>query len=130
SIQALENQLTNYLEAGYQTIAIICPTVSQCQSIFDQLRQRNSQLELSILNHEKATFKSGIVVVPVYLAKGLEFDAVILPEVSSQIYEQEYQRRLLYVACSRALHELSLIYTDELSPFIQGLPPYLYEAIE
>ena len=130
SIQALENQLTNYLEAGYQTIAIICPTVSQCQSIFDQLRQRNSRLELSILNHEKATFKSGIVVVPVYLAKGLEFDAVILPEVSSQIYEQEYQRRLLYVACSRALHELSLIYTDELSPFIQGLPPYLYEAIE
>lgn len=130
SLPVLETQITNYRQAGHQTIAIICPTVAQCQSIYDQLKQRNNQWILSLLAHEKATYKPGIIVVPVYLAKGLEFDAVILPEVGRHTYGQEYQRRLLYVACSRALHALSLIYTDNLSPFIRELPARLYEHEE
>ncbi len=128
SIQALNAQLVEHLGTGYETIAIICPTVSQCQSVFDQLKQYNAELDIALLDHEKATFKPGIIVVPVYLAKGLEFDAVILPEVNNQTYGQEYQRRLLYVACSRALHHLSLIYTHDLSPFVQALPTNLYET--
>ena len=47
------------------------------------------------------------------MAKGLEFDAVILCDVSQGVYEGEENRRLLYVACTRALHRLSLICEKE-----------------
>lgn len=60
------------------------------------------------------------------MAKGLEFDAVVVADASRLSFCAEYDRRLLYVACSRALHNLDLVYTGQLSPFIQGLVPDLY----
>lgn len=126
----LHQQVKEYLRAGHETIAIICPSLAQCKDYFAGLRSLDDELNLALLDNEKATFRSGVVILPVYLAKGLEFDAVILPEVNAETYGQEYLRRLLYVACSRALHELSLLYTNELSPFLRDLPPYLYETIK
>ena len=55
----------------------------------------------------------GVFLLPIYMAKGLEFDAVILCDVSQGVYEGEEDRRLLYVACTRALHRLSLICEKE-----------------
>jgi DNA helicase-2/ATP-dependent DNA helicase PcrA len=115
-------------EEGYETIAIICETVRECQDIFDGLKEYEPRQDVSLLVHERATFKTGVVIVPVFLAKGLEFDAVIVPEANCQKYGEEYQRRLLYVACSRALHSLSLLYKDGegLSSFVQDLSNELY----
>jgi len=83
---------------------------------------------LSLMLDEKSEFKAGVSVLPVFLAKGLEFDAVIVPDASAGKYGEEYQRRLLYVACSRALHSLNLINSDSepLSPFILAMEPELY----
>jgi DNA helicase-2/ATP-dependent DNA helicase PcrA len=124
----LANLLRSHEQERFETIAIVCETVQECQRIFDGLKRHEPDLNLSLLVHEKDTFKSGVLVVPVFLAKGLEFDAVIVPEANAERYGEEYQRRLLYVACSRALHSLSLVYadTDELSPFVRQLPNELY----
>lgn len=113
---------------GMETIAVICETVQECRAIFDGLRKHDPILNVSLLVHEKAKFKPGVIIVPVFLAKGLEFDAVIVPDVSAEKYGEEYQRRLLYVACSRALHSLRLVYTDKtsLSPFVQDMTKELY----
>lgn len=113
---------------GMETIAVICETAEECHTVFDGLTKHDPALDLSLLVHEKAQFKPGVIIVPVFLAKGLEFDAVIVPDVSAEKYGEEYQRRLLYVACSRALHSLRLVYADKasLSPFLQDLPTELY----
>ena len=113
-------------QEGFETVAIICESVTECEEIFASLQDLDPTLDISLLVHEKATFRPGVVIVPVFLAKGLEFDAVIVPEASSHKYGEEHQRRLLYVACSRALHRLSLLYTEELSPFVQEMSKELY----
>jgi len=52
------------------------------------------------------------------MAKGLEFDLVVVYNVSRENYSSELDRRLLYIACTRALHRLELYYTGELSPLV------------
>ena len=50
-----------------------------------------------------------ICIIPSYIAKGLEFDAVIIPDYNAKNYKSFLDNNLLYVACTRALHELVLI---------------------
>lgn len=66
-----------------------------------------------------------VVVLPVALAKGLEFDEVIVPGVTAQGYGAAGDRALLYIACTRALHRLTLTYSGEPSPHlpVEGGPP-------
>jgi DNA helicase-2/ATP-dependent DNA helicase PcrA len=52
------------------------------------------------------------------MAKGLEFDQVIVPEASATNYASDMDRNLLYVACTRAMHRLVLTYTGSLTPFL------------
>ena len=57
-------------------------------------------------------------VLPAYLAKGLEFDAVILANAGGEHYRDESERLLLYTACTRALHVLRVYCVGEPSPFL------------
>ncbi|HHY15416.1 MAG TPA: AAA family ATPase [Firmicutes bacterium] len=114
------------LRRNYNTVAVICPTLRECERLYSQLSGLYAQGDISFLNDERAPFQNGVVIVPVFLAKGLEFDAVVLPEVGETVYREEFQRRLLYVACSRALHELRLLYTGALSPLLRAVPQKLY----
>lgn len=52
------------------------------------------------------------------MAKGLEFDEVIVPNVSDEVYHAEYDRSLLYIACTRAMHKLSLFHSGTLTKLI------------
>ena len=115
-------------KGSFETIAVVCETVQECQHITAHLNKPDPALDLSLMLDEKSEFKAGVSVLPVFLAKGLEFDAVIVPDASAGKYGEEYQRRLLYVACSRALHSLNLINSDNepLSPFILAMEPELY----
>jgi DNA helicase-2/ATP-dependent DNA helicase PcrA len=91
------------------------------------LRLQDVGVQPSLLIRESAEFERGVLVLPVFLAKGLEFDAVVIADVSTAQYSAKYDRRLLYVACSRALHKLDLICSGDLSPFVKSLPAELYE---
>lgn len=62
------------------------------------------------------------------MAKGLEFDAVLIYEASNSNYHNASERQVLYVGCSRALHHLSLYSSDGLPPFIASIPAELYET--
>ena len=68
------------------------------------------------------------MLIPVYLAKGLEFDAVIAYDVSAANYG-EAERRLLYIVCTRALHRLILFCPGELSPLLANLDPGLFRIL-
>ena len=58
--------------------------------------------------------------MPIYMAKGLEYDAVIVYEVNEDNYYDKEDKQLLYIACTRALHRLSLCYTGKISKFLEG----------
>jgi len=53
------------------------------------------------------------------MAKGLEFDAVMVYGVDNDSYNNDYDKRLLYIACTRALHRLSLYYTGKITKLLK-----------
>ena len=55
-----------------------------------------------------------------HLAKGLEFDRVIVPEATAANYANDMDRNLLYVASTRAMHRLTLTHVGEATPILQG----------
>ncbi|MGR5874136.1 ATP-binding domain-containing protein [Bacillus pacificus] len=73
---------------------------------------------IKLVKSNSAEYEQGIVVIPAYLAKGIEFDAVIIYDASKDVYSDESVRRLFYTACTRAMHELQLYSVGEVSPFI------------
>jgi DNA helicase II / ATP-dependent DNA helicase PcrA len=70
-------------------------------------------------------YEQGVVVIPSYLAKGIEFDAVIIYDASSRQYGDESLRRLFYTACTRAMHELQLFSVGEPTSFIENKETYM-----
>jgi len=68
----------------------------------------------------------GVIVLPIYLAKGLEFDAVIAYDISAQNYPDTNSVGLLYTIASRAMHHLTLLSVGDVSPLIVHLDPTLF----
>ncbi|WP_416221660.1 ATP-binding domain-containing protein [Rhodohalobacter sp.] len=58
------------------------------------------------------------MITSAHLAKGLEFDRVIVPHVSAENYQTAVDRSMLYIACTRAMHRLTLTHTGEMSSLI------------
>ncbi len=123
-VDQLTNTITDCLREGCESVAIICKTRNEVKQVTELLRNR---VKFTAISHEIEFFPSGVVVIPVYLAKGLEFDAVIIYNATQENYGLESDRNLLYTACSRALHYLYVYYSEELSSFIADIDPSLYQ---
>ncbi|WP_047153492.1 RNA polymerase recycling motor HelD [Aneurinibacillus tyrosinisolvens] len=108
---------------GHETVAVICKTVRESQEAYEMMK---SEVPLRLIGKETVSFEKGTVVIPAYLAKGVEFDAVIIYNGSQARYGRESERRLFYTACTRAMHELSIYFTGETSPFLSALPQDTY----
>src|SRR5699024_11850781 len=81
------------------------------------------------MDHETYTFTKGVLILPSYLAKGIEFDGVIIYNASKEVYNRESERKLFYTACTRAMHALHLFTMGEKSPFLNDADQYTYVEI-
>lgn len=113
--KTIAEAIKTYHEQGYKSIAIICKSEKELEEVQNRLKDL---VYKEILNNISNDAQSYIVVIPAYLAKGLEFDVVIVYNVSDYNYKSYFDKRLLYVACTRPLHQLVLYYTGEKSSFI------------
>jgi len=109
-------------EAGHKNIAIICKTAKESKTAFEAIKQNH---DARLIEKGTLTFESGINVVPAYLAKGIEFDAVLIFDVSE--YQREEERKLLYTACTRAMHELYVLSVGKLSPLLERVSKKTYD---
>ena len=121
-VQTIEKILTE----GWHSIAIICKNTYQSKNIHMDLK---AHMDLNLVIDEDDTFHQGIIVIPSYLAKGLEFDAVLVINADAINYSHEEERHILYTICTRTLHHLSLFYFGNPSPFISGMDQELYQII-
>ena len=83
---------------------------------FYELLSREHQVHL--LSQDSTRFTNGVSITSIRMAKGLEFDEVIVPDADNRNYASDYDRNLLYIACTRAMHKLTLFYTGSPSPFL------------
>ena len=109
-------QIRSWQQAGYDTIAVICRDEAEASRVSSQLA---AQIVLADSNPTTAEFGSGVMVLPVEYTKGLEFDAVLLYNPSEEKYPAtDAFVKLLYVAATRALHELAVLHTGDLTKLI------------
>ncbi|BBI36633.1 RNA polymerase recycling motor HelD [Cohnella abietis] len=114
---------------GFDTIAIITKTEAESRDAYEALMKQGCE-DLRLITKETLTFVKGTVVIPAYLAKGVEFDAVLIYDASTLAYNRESERKLFYTACTRAMHRLVLYSIGEWSPYLQALDTTLYEAVQ
>jgi DNA helicase II / ATP-dependent DNA helicase PcrA len=112
--QELIRLVSRFRSSGQQSMAIICKTPSQAKSVNKIL----DSPDVYLLAEESTAFRTGVVITTVPLAKGLEFDEVVVPFVSADHYQTDLDKSLLYIACTRALHQLTLTFTKERSRFL------------
>lgn len=105
------------LSHGYKTIAVICKTKDELKEVYSMMKNK---IDLRILDSSDEEIVEGVNVITPYAAKGLEFDAVLVFNVSKENYKTEFDRRLLYVACTRALHRLLIYSVGEVTDFIKN----------
>lgn len=110
-------------DKGAKSIAIICKTAEEA---FGAYKALSKSMEVKPILSGDQPFVRGTVIMPSYLSKGLEFDAVLLYNASENHYNSEEERKLLYTACTRALHFLYIYYIEKPSPLIAGIDPGLY----
>lgn len=102
-------------EKGVQSICLICKTEKNSTYLFNKIKHK---LDIQLIKNGSVSDLQGVFILPVYMSKGLEFDTVLICDADSQNYHDEDDKNLLYVACTRALHKLSLFCENEVSPLI------------
>ena len=115
-LNSIKQHIDNFENSTYNALGIICKTQKQADKLFENL---NPHYELKLLNAVSVAFGSGIVITTAHLAKGLEFDQVIVPHCSSTNYKNPADRQMLYVACTRAMHKLFLTHTGKVCSFLK-----------
>jgi DNA helicase-2/ATP-dependent DNA helicase PcrA len=113
-IEEIKTLLEVFRNSSYPTLGIICKSQRQADFVYAKLKSDNVYL----LTADSTAFKHGIIITTAHLSKGLEFDEVIVPFVSIRNYQNEVDKRMLYIACTRAMHKLTLTYTGEVTNFI------------
>lgn len=122
--QAISDDLDNLMAQRYETVAIICKTAEESRKAYEALKDRH---EMKLIKKTTLSFEKGIHVIPAYLAKGVEFDAVLIYDASAEMYSREAERKLFYTACTRAMHLLHLYALQTLSPFVENASQSSYQ---
>lgn len=110
-------------EEALETFAIIGRTKSECKQL-QKLLNKKWGLDLLLLSEDVEIQGNDIVIVPAALAKGLEFDGVILVNLTDFYKLEEIDIKLLYVAMTRPLHRLVLLATAPSSFLIDYIPKH------
>ncbi len=107
-------------EEGHKSIAIICKTTEESIDAYNLLKDIIKD-DIHLITDKDTSYEGGIVIIPTYLSKGLEFDAVIVFDCSKENYiADELHIKLLYVSITRPLHKLYIYYKDEPSVLLDA----------
>ncbi len=113
-LEEVRNRIAQFRESGNQSLGILCKTHRQAESLHHRLKSA----DVHLFTADSTSFSQGIAITTVHMSKGLEFDEVVVPFVSEVNYANEVDRSLLYIACTRAMHRLTLTHTGKASSFV------------
>jgi len=115
---AITRFVVESIAAGYQSIAIICRTSGLAELLFREVGPMLPWPSESVLGLAD-TITAPITFISIHLAKGLEFDAVAVVNVSAEDFPKtDHDVRLLYTAATRALHRLMIAWIGQPSLLI------------
>ena len=118
TIKACIERIDDYIKQGFKSIAIIGKDMNECKTIKKKIDKYNKNIKL--IQSKDSEYNAGISIVPSYLAKGLEFDGVILFNVNDENYKNTVlDTKLLYVATTRAMSKLDVFYIGKIAEIME-----------
>ncbi len=109
------DRLAEFEEKNLKNIALICKTVEDCEKLYKAI----GRSDIHIISDKDNEYAGGINIVPSYLSKGLEFDAVIITNADIYNYtNSEVDTKLLYVCITRAMNTLDIYHIEELTKLL------------
>jgi len=114
-LEEIKKLITDFNTSEFNSLGIITKTQKQADTLYESL---SPLFQINLLNAVSVSFGSGIVITTAHLAKGLEFDQVIVPFCTQKNYQTAPDQQMLYVACTRTMHKLCLTYVGEVSGFV------------
>jgi DNA helicase-2/ATP-dependent DNA helicase PcrA len=115
---AIEEQRESMKEMGYRSFAIICKTMNECERLRKELSG-----DVTIVTGAERDYIGGVMLIPSYLVKGLEFDLCCIANASGEsLTNSALDIKLLYVAMTRALHELVIFSIGKKTPLLANCP--------
>ncbi len=124
-IQFVKTQVKELNQQGLKSIALICKTLDECKKVKKHL-SKDKSLEAEMLTGKEDNYQGGVVILPSYLAKGLEFDAVFITGAESEYTQNELDIKLLYVAMTRAHHKLYILQVGNTIPILSDISSEYY----
>ena len=115
-INYIKRSIEEFKAENFKTIGILTKSIKLAQELNELLKDK---LEYNYLTIDTTQFEDGVMLAPTFLVKGLEFDAVIVVDTNDENFNTEIDKQALYVACTRAMHELRLMYSNNLTKFIK-----------
>lgn len=109
--------ILKFKRSAYKSLGIVCKNELQAQQLYDKVKGCTN--EIYFLSNQSNAFVSGIIITSAHMAKGLEFDEVIVPHTDNKNYTTEIDRSMLYVAVTRAMHQLTLTYCGSLTDLVR-----------
>ena len=117
----INEMIEKHLTEGYKSIAIIAKDMQECEELEKRLSKIRSDVKL--IKGKDSEYNAGISIVPSYLAKGLEFDCVIISNANNQKYtNSSLDIKLLYVTITRAMSKLDILYQGEITSILGTVP--------
>ena len=118
----INKKIKSMNKMGYRSFAIICKTLSECKALKKELNG-----EISIITGKEQDYIGGVMLIPSYLVKGLEFDVCCIANASSESFtEAGLDIKLLYIAMTRALHELIIYSVGTKTPMLDNTIPSIH----
>lgn len=114
--RCIASKVATLRNLGYNSIAIICKSAEESKRAYEALSNID---DIKLVKNGSIEYEQGVVVIPSYLSKGIEFDAVIIYDASEEVYGEESVRRVFYTACTRAMHYLQLYSIGEPTPLLR-----------
>ena len=109
-LEKLKQTLNSVKNNNYKNIAIITKDQVECEYYLNLIKPH---IPVETINAKSVTLPNGLIVVPSFQSKGLEFDCVIVPNVSEENYCSEFEYQNLYISASRSLHHLFMFYLNQ-----------------
>lgn len=118
-IRVIDSLVEEIHGANKKTIAIVCKDFDQCRSLH-KIINKKSAFKWDLIGEEQDNMDVNNLIIPSYMTKGLEFDAVIVYDCDSLNYkDNDLDKKLLYVALTRALHMEYVLYKGEITPLLK-----------
>ena len=114
-IASITARIRQFEEGENVSLGIIVKTSADAKRLYNAI---SGEYAVHLLSKDSTRFTNGVSIASIRMAKGLEFDEVIVPDADDRNYHSDYDRNLLYIACTRAMHKLTLFYTGRPSPFL------------